>query len=118
MEDVRRSRPASAAKPNVTDLVRRAQNGDPAALACLVERYQEPLARFSRRLTSSLAQAEDLTQESLLRAYRAIGRLADPSRFEAWLFAIAANLARKWWRDQARWPLSLDSLADTYPDVP
>jgi hypothetical protein len=118
MEDVRRPRPSGSDKLGLACLVRRTQEGDSAAFACLVERTREPLARFCRRLLSSQSQAEDLVQESLLRAYRAIGRLEDPARFEAWLFAIAANLARKWWRQQARWPLSLESLAATYPDVP
>jgi RNA polymerase sigma factor (sigma-70 family) len=47
----------------------------------------------------------------------ALHALRDPERFSAWLYGIAANLARKWWERRARWPLSLDRLALTYPDV-
>ncbi len=104
------------------DLVYVAQRGDVDAFACLVERTQAPLRRFCARLagstTGTQGLADDLAQETLLRAFRALPRLQDPARFDAWLFAIAANLARKWWRSQARWPLSLDSLLAHYPDVP
>jgi RNA polymerase sigma-70 factor (ECF subfamily) len=73
--------------------VRRAQAGDPRAVACLVERHHEALARFCRRLVGEAGP--DLAQETLLRAVPALGRLQEPGRFPAWLFGIAANLARK-----------------------
>jgi len=98
--------------------VARAQRGDAAAFACLVERHGATLLRFAARLAGPGSPAEDLVQETLLRAFRALPNLAEPERFEAWLLAIAANLARTWWRRQARWPLSLDALALTYPDLP
>src|SRR5688500_7384070 len=98
-------------------LVRAAQRGDAGAFACLIERVEPDLRRFCARLAGE-SGADDLAQEALLRACRALSSLAHPDRFEAWLFAIAANLARRWWRQQLRWPVSLDSLVATYPDVP
>jgi RNA polymerase sigma-70 factor (ECF subfamily) len=50
------------------------------------------------RLTNDQTEAEDLTQETLLRAMRAYDGLRDPSRAKGWLFAIATNV----WRDRAR----------------
>src|SRR5262245_30852828 len=97
-------------------LGRLAQAGDAGALACLVERHQAALTRFCRRLVGE--GAPDLAQETLLRALQAPGRLQEPARFPAWLLGIAANLARKGWQRRARWPLSLEGLAETYPDVP
>jgi RNA polymerase sigma factor (sigma-70 family) len=97
-------------------LVRRAQAGDPRAVACLVERHHDALTRFCRHLVGEAGP--DLAQETLLRAVPALGRLREPARFPAWLLGIAANLARKWWRRRARWPLSLEGLAEAYPDVP
>jgi RNA polymerase sigma factor (sigma-70 family) len=96
----------------------RAQQGDAAAFACLVERHGRTLRRFCARLAGKHGSADDLFQESLLRAFQALPRLGDPQRFEAWLLAIAANLARTWWRQQARWPLSIESLSLAYPDLP
>jgi uncharacterized protein len=97
-------------------LVRRAQTGAPRAGACLIERHHAALVRFCRRLVGDAGP--DLAQETVLRAVPALGRLREPARFEAWLLGIAANLARKWWRRRARWPLSLEALAEAYPDVP
>ena len=100
--------------PLVTD----AQQGDVDAFACLVRRHEDTLRRFCARLAGADGSADDLVQETLLRAFRALPRLSDPMRFEAWLLAIAANLARTWWRRQARWPLSLEALELAYPDLP
>ena len=98
-------------------LVRAAQRGNAGAFACLIERAEPALRRFCGRLAGE-AGADDLTQEVLLRACRALGSLERPERFEAWLFAIAANLARRLWRQQLRWPISLDGLSSAYPDLP
>ena len=99
-------------EPPTGALVVRAQRGDPAALERLVERYLAALTGFCRRLagTHGGAQtAQDLVQETLLRAVVSLARLQEPERFEAWLFGIAANVARKRWRREQHAPLSLDA---------
>ena len=93
-------------------LVLRAQRGDMEAFASLVEHHHAPLLRFCRRLVQDRA-AEDLTQETMIRAQHALPLLSDPGRFSGWLHGIAINLARSWWRRQFREPLSLDRLAKT-----
>ena len=98
-------------------LVLQAQRGSRRALAVLVEQHESGLVRFARRLVGAEA-ADDLVQETLLRATQSIQRLAEPARFGPWLYGIAANLAKKAWQRRARWPLSLDRLSATYPDVP
>jgi RNA polymerase sigma-70 factor (ECF subfamily) len=102
---------------DVPALVWRAQDGDRDAFACLAAEHQPALVRFCRRLMGDTAGAEDLAQETLLRAQASLARLGEPYRFGPWLLGIAANLARKWWRVQARSPLSLDSLISAYPNV-
>src|SRR5919109_1142976 len=110
--------PRRCATAGTARLVTRAREGDAAAFACLVERHGDTLRRFCARLAGADGSAEDLGQETLLRAFRALPGLGDPERFEAWLLAIAANLARTWWRQQARWPLSVEALQLAYPDLP
>jgi RNA polymerase sigma-70 factor (ECF subfamily) len=110
--------PPGASAHETATLVARARKGDGGAFACLVERHAPALQRFCRRLMPEPGAAQDLAQETFLRAYQSLPRLADPQRFGAWVFGIAANLARWWWRRQARWPLSLDGLLEAYPDVP
>jgi RNA polymerase sigma-70 factor (ECF subfamily) len=109
---------AGAGADPVVELVCRARQGDGAAFARLVEVHGPALDGFCRRLMPEPGAAQDLAQDTLLRGFESLPRLADPARFGAWLCGIAANLARWWWRRQARWPLSLDNLAEAYPDVP
>lgn len=98
-------------------LIGKACDGDRAAFDQLVQRYEAPLARFAYRLIGRVDLADDLKQETLLRAFTSLSHLRDPERFGAWIFGIAANLAKWWWRRQARWPVSLEGLAAEYPDV-
>jgi RNA polymerase sigma-70 factor (ECF subfamily) len=60
--------------------------------------HLDRLYGFCLRLTGDIADAEDLVQETLLRAMRAYDRLRDPTRAKSWLFAIATNA----WRDLIR----------------
>ena len=91
-------------------LVLLAQQGDTDAFSCLLEQHQAALNRFCARLLGNRAAAQDLSQETLLRAYRALPLLEEPARFGGWLHGIALNLARARWRRQAREPLSLEAL--------
>jgi RNA polymerase sigma-70 factor (ECF subfamily) len=81
----------------ITDeqLARQVQRGHTAALATLIERHHSPLLGFLYRLTSGdRALAEDLTQETFLRAWRGIQQYQAARRFKPWLYAIAVNVAR------------------------
>src|SRR5262245_4386306 len=64
----------------------------------LLERWLPRVYRFALRLTQDAHAAEDLTQETFLRAWRHREHLREPGSARAWLFRIAANL----WRDQRR----------------
>ena len=72
-------------------LVRAAAEGDLDAFDALVRLYQQPVWRFLCHLVADPALAEDLTQETFLRAYRNLGTFAHQSRFSTWLFQIARN---------------------------
>jgi len=68
--------------------------GDPAAFRILMERWWPRVFAFLARALSHRADAEDLAQETFVRAYRAAPRYVPEGRFAAWLFRIAGNLAR------------------------
>lgn len=82
------------------------RRGDPGALGALLERYQNRLYRYLLRFVRRPAVAEDLFQQTWLKVAQGIRRY-DPRRsFEAWLFAVARNLAIDHLRRYA--PESLD----------
>ena len=80
------------------ELARRAQAGCRASFEILAQRYQVPLLRFVDQRIRSTADAEDIVQDTLVRAYRRIDRYRDTWRFSTWIFTIARNL----WIDRLR----------------
>jgi RNA polymerase sigma-70 factor, ECF subfamily len=89
-------------EPSDAWLVERAQGGDRAAFAVLVERYQPALGSYLWRLTRDREQARDLTQETFLRAYRSMPTSAHGLAVRPWLYRIATNLAYDYFRRRRR----------------
>ena len=75
-------------------LVERTQQGDQAAFGLLVEKYQHRLAKLVSRYIYDSSEVEDVCQEALIKAYRAIGNFRGESAFYTWLYRIAVNTAR------------------------
>ena len=78
-------------KGEESEWIAAAQQEDRAAFARLVESYWERLHRWLYRLTRDRHKAEDLTQETFLRALAALGSFRTGSNFRAWLFRIGHN---------------------------
>jgi RNA polymerase sigma-70 factor (ECF subfamily) len=76
------------------ELVERARAGERAAFDQLVARYQRRLLRLVLRLLRDPAEAEDVVQETFLKAYRALPRFRGEAAFYTWLYRIALNGAR------------------------
>jgi len=74
-------------------VVDRARSGDSDAFRVLVERHSRALFRLSYRMTGNETDAEDVVQETFLRAYRQLGRFDGRANFGTWLYRIAANCA-------------------------
>ncbi len=72
-------------------LVGRAQHGDRQAFAVLIERYWDRLYRWLYHLGHDRHAAEDLTQETFLKAFAKLNSFKAGSNFRAWLFRIAYN---------------------------
>lgn len=75
-------------------LVRRVLDGDSRAFTTLVDRHLQPCLRFATRMLGGRHDAEDVTQEALLRAYRALATYDPSNSFRTWLFAILVNRCR------------------------
>jgi len=85
-------------------LARQARLGDRAAFEVLVERHQERVYRLARRLTGSSADAEEVVQETFLRAHRRLGGFRGEAEFSTWLYRIATNASRMLLRGKRRRP--------------
>lgn len=70
------------------------RSGDGSAFTAVVERYQAPIARYLRRLVGERALAEDLAQETFVKAYLAILKTDSSLALRPWLYRIATNEAR------------------------
>jgi RNA polymerase sigma-70 factor, ECF subfamily len=75
-------------------LVERAQQGDTKAFGLLVSKYQRRLLRLIMRLVRDQAEAEDIAQETFIKAYRALGSFRGDSAFYTWLYRIGVNTAK------------------------
>src|SRR5262252_4208854 len=73
--------------------VERARAGDREAFQGLVERHSRNVFRLAFRMTGNEEDAEDVVQETFLKAYRSLERFAGNAEFSTWVHRIAANCA-------------------------
>lgn len=85
-------------------LVERAQKGDKHAFELLVAKYQRRLGRLISRFVRDSAEAEDVTQEAFIKAYRALPAFRGESAFYTWLYRIGINTAKNYLLSLGRRP--------------
>ncbi len=74
-------------------IIEKARNGDEEAFVLIYEHFAPQIHRYIYRLVGSLEQADDITQDTFLRAFQGIGKIAIDSNVSAWLYRIASNAA-------------------------
>jgi len=79
-------------------LAARLSAGDPKAASELVDMYYQQIYLYMRRLGHDRQISEDLTQESFLNAWRYISQLRDGKALNGWLYRIASNTSKLYWR--------------------
>src|SRR5439155_18094955 len=118
----RRPAPAVPAAESVIDprheddetLVSRVQRGDSTAFDVLIERYKERLYATVYHMTSNHEDANDLVQETFIKAYKSIGSFKRESSFYTWVYRIAVNRTiNHLKRRKNRYHFSLDDV-DTH----
>src|SRR5689334_16178399 len=72
-------------------VIERARNGDDEAFVLIYEHFSAQIHRYVYRLVGNLELADDITQETFLRAFQNIGKIAHDSNVSAWLYRIASN---------------------------
>lgn len=106
------------ANPSDEELMSQLQAGEDAALAPLMQRWEQPLKRFVFRLVGNTSEAEDLAQEVFVRVYTKRSTYRQGAKFSTWCFSIAANQAKnrlRWWK--RRPTLSLNAWMDAGGDA-
>lgn len=93
-----------ASREDEADLVRAAQAGDAAAFTEIVRRYQRAVHRVAYGLTRNPSDADDLAQETFVRAWRALGGFRAGEPLYPWLARIAVNLTYSLFRRRKRRP--------------
>ena len=107
---------ASQTPSDDAELMRRVQAGDETAFAALMQRWELPVKAVIARLVFNASEAEELAQETFVRAWQQRGKFRVGAEFRPWVFSIAVNLARnrlRWWRRRPtveldEWSLSED----------
>lgn len=84
------------------ELVRRARDGDTGALRDLVDRHYDDCWRYAFRVLGDRADAEDVVQETFLRAHAALANYREQAQFREWLFTILVNQCRNAATSRAR----------------
>jgi RNA polymerase sigma factor RpoE len=112
---------AATAAPDDTDLVRRAQRDDLRAYDELIRRYQERIYGTIYNMTSNHEDANDLAQETFIKAHRALKSFKGDSSFFTWLYRIAVNKTINFLKQRKnRAAMSLNDLdfnAENDPDL-
>ncbi|OAI13373.1 RNA polymerase sigma factor RpoE [Methylomonas koyamae] len=83
-------------------LVHRVQQGDKAAFDLLVLKYQHKIVHLVNRYVKDPSEAQDVAQDTFIKAYRALGDFRGESAFYTWLYRIAINTAKNYLLSRSR----------------
>ena len=92
------------------ELVEKVKSGDRRAFSELVRRHQRSVLRMSLRFVKDMDVAEDVTQESFIKAYEKLNSFEGRASFKSWLFQIAVNTARNKIREYRRDTVDVENI--------
>lgn len=90
--------------------IARIEAGEVDAFAEIVERWQGPLVNLAYRFCRDQGLAEELAQDAFLKIYKSLGQWKGDAAFSTWLFAVATNVYRSWFRRHRPPTVPLDGL--------
>src|SRR5262249_16157723 len=97
------------AQAGITELVRKAKEGDLEAFQALYQRFANRVLSFVYRMVGSKSEAEDIVQDTFVPAFHKISELKEDSKFQSWLFTIARNNVYQTYRARGVHTTSLDN---------
>jgi RNA polymerase sigma-70 factor (ECF subfamily) len=98
-------------------VIARVQAGDRDSFRMLVDRYSQSVFRLAWRMTGNEQDAEEVVQESFLRAYRQIGKYESRASFGTWVYRIASNYALDMMRARRRMGRHTAPLPEDHTDL-
>lgn len=101
-----------SSSPTDQQLVARAREGDQRAFELLVRKYQHKVLKLIMRYVRDMDEAMDLTQETFVKAWKALGSFRGDSAFYTWLYRIAVNTAKNHLVGEQRQPYTVELDAD------
>ena len=107
--------PISSADSDLA-LVERANAGDTRAFELLVIKYQRCIERLVGRMVRDVDLVQDITQETFIRAYKALHQFRGEAQFYTWLYRIAVNTAKKSLMEMRRSPIITESALHNRSD--
>ncbi len=105
-------------KNSDAQLIHRVLNGDENAFSELVKKYQKQVHALAWRKIGDFHIAEEITQDTFLRAYQKLPTLKKPQRFASWLYVIAANRCNTWLHKQQSRAQLLKNKGGVRPEKP
>ncbi|MBW1821370.1 MAG: RNA polymerase sigma factor, partial [Deltaproteobacteria bacterium] len=96
------------------EIIQRILNGNREEFSFFVDKYQGPIYNLVYRLTGSRLDAEDLAQETFIKAYKSLSNFQIKRKFFSWLYTIAINLTRNHLKKKK--PLLVENVEDLKPD--
>ena len=97
-------------KNDDVELIQSVLAGDDDAFSVLVRKYQKQVHALAWRKIGDFHIAEEITQDTFLKAYKRLATLKEPQQFVSWLYVIAANSCSSWLRKKRLQTQSLDHL--------
>ena len=98
-------------KNDDVQLIQRVLAGDETAFSALVKKYQKPVHALAWRKIGDFHIAEDITQETFLKAYQRLSTLKEPQSFMSWLYVITTNHCNTWLRKKRLRTQSLETAS-------
>jgi RNA polymerase sigma-70 factor (ECF subfamily) len=98
--------------------IRSSQQGDHTAFEALIARHQRMIYSLTFRMTGSVEEAEDLSQETFIHAFRQLAGYRGEAKFSSWLYRIAINLCLNWKKSSERDQQFLKAWSQEQPDAP
>ena len=92
-------------------LIQRVLSGDDTAFTELVKKYQKPVHALVWRKVGDFHVAEEITQDTFLKAYQKLAMLKEPQSFASWLYVIATRHCIAWRRKKRLWMQSLEATS-------